>query len=336
MLSKKQNLLECIHGGSPDRYVKQFEAFSPMLRADYPALSPVDELGISRDEWGVWWQSAGLPGRIPMHDMSHRVIKELDKWRRFVNPPGGWDRLGIWDGLKRRADAIDQDEVFLTVWVSPGVFERTTNLMEMAEALMALYEEPECLHELIDCITEVELEQAEAICKHIQPEVIFHHDDWGSDLNTFMSVDMFDEFLADSYRKIYGYYKSNGVQVICHHCDSYAATLVDHMVDFGIDVWQGGVVSNDIPSLVKKYQGKLAFMTGVEAQVVDRYDWSKQLVDDAVSAAIAGVGSKTSFIPCITSGAPGSIYPGVYDAIDESIEKASERDFPASELMLSA
>ena len=29
MLTPRQNLMECIRGGSPDRYVNQFEAFFP-------------------------------------------------------------------------------------------------------------------------------------------------------------------------------------------------------------------------------------------------------------------------------------------------------------------
>ena len=46
---------------------------------------------------------------------------------------------------------------------------------------------------------------------------------------------MFEEFILPSYKKIYGYYKSHGVELIVHHSDSYAATLVPYMIDMGID-----------------------------------------------------------------------------------------------------
>ena len=40
-----------------------------------------------------------------------------------------------------------------------------------------------------------------------------------------------------------------GVDVIVHHSDSYAATLVPYMIEMGIDVWQGvDVYKRQVPS----------------------------------------------------------------------------------------
>ena len=50
---------------------------------------------------------------------------------------------------------------------------------------------------------------------------------------------MFEEFLLPAYKDIYGCYKENGVELIVHHSDSYAATLVPYMIEMGIDIWQG-------------------------------------------------------------------------------------------------
>ena len=52
-------------------------------------------------------------------------------------------------------------------------------------------------------------------------------------------VDMFREYYLDAYKKVYGYYKDHGVQLIVHHSDSYAANLVPSMIEMGIDIWQG-------------------------------------------------------------------------------------------------
>ena len=45
----------------------------------------------------------------------------------------------------------------------------------------------------------------------MKPDVVFHHDDWGTQKSTFISVDMFREFFMDSYKRIYGYYHDHGV-----------------------------------------------------------------------------------------------------------------------------
>ena len=58
---------------------------------------------------------------------------------------------------------------------------------------------------------------------------------------------MFEEFIYPAYKDIYGVYKENGADLIVHHSDSYAATLVPYMIDMGISIWQGVMTTNDIP-----------------------------------------------------------------------------------------
>ena len=67
-----------------------------------------------------------------------------------------------------------------------------------------------------------------------------------------MSPAMFDEFLLEPYKEIYGYYHSHGVELVIHHSDSYAATLVPSMIEMGIDVWQGCMETNNLPELIQE------------------------------------------------------------------------------------
>ena len=92
----------------------------------------------------------------------------------------------------------------MTQFIAPGIFEQCHYLQEIQNALINFYEEPEYTQELIDYLTEWELEYAEKICKYLKPDAIFHHDDWGSQTSTFISPDMVEEFILPSYKKIYG------------------------------------------------------------------------------------------------------------------------------------
>jgi uroporphyrinogen-III decarboxylase len=98
-------------------------------------------------------------------------------------------------------------------------------------------------------LTEWELSYAEEIVKYIKPDAIFHHDDWGSQLSSFVSPEMFEEFILPAYKQVYGYFKKNGVECIIHHSDSYGMNLVDFMVEMGMDVWQGVMSTNTFPLL---------------------------------------------------------------------------------------
>lgn len=329
MLTKRQNLLECIRGGSPDRYVNQYEAFGMIMASPLSDKSHLATDHYLVDAWGCYQQRiVGQPGLFPMHDMEHRVITDIGEWRNQVKIPGDPDDPAFWEPLAEEAEAIDRNEQFVCSAVLPGIFERLHHLCEIAETLVNFYEEPEEMHALINEIVDWELRLADAHIKYIKPDALFHHDDWGTQISTFLSPDMFAEFFLEPYKTVYGYYKDHGVELVIHHSDSFGETLVPHMIEMGVDIWQGVISStNNIPKLIDAYGDRISFMGGVETQVVDKPTWTEEEVGAEVERAIASVGRKTCYIPSLTAGLNSSGYPGVYDAVSRAIDEASRRDF---------
>lgn len=190
MLTKRENLMETIHGGRPDRFVNQFEAFGLLTDSPYEKRNPSPRYGEHHvtNAWGVVrsWPE-GTPGSFPEHDEAHIVCKDITEWRKYVHAPSVQYPDSQWDSFRAEAAAIDRRQQFVMPMVSPGVFEQCHYLLEIQECLMAFYEEPEALHELIDYITDWELAYAEQLCRHVHPDGIFHHDDWGSQNSTFFS-----------------------------------------------------------------------------------------------------------------------------------------------------
>lgn len=330
MLSKRENFIECIRGGNPDRYVNQFEAIIPMAWGDpHFDFTDIDEKGQSRDEWGVLWQCDKMPGAMPLNvKMEDRVVKDIEDWRTYFRPPTGFDDPALWAEAAQMLDEIDETEVFRTVAVLPGVFERLHDLCEITEVLAGLYASPDEIHELIDAIVEVEIERAAAICKYLKPEVLYHHDDWGTMKSTFMAPEMFKEFLFEPCKKLYDYYKDHGVQYIVHHSDAYGETLLPFMIEMGIDVWQGALSSaDDLHRLVREYGSQITIMGGIDDHIIDKPDWTTEGVEKYVNELIDEVDSKKYFIPCIAHGEEITVYEGCYEAITDAIAKKSEIDF---------
>ncbi len=327
MLTKRQNLLEVINCGNPDRYVNQWEAFAIQRRNPMSVISPSVRKGqtMIRNAWGVYRSfPENVPGAFPVHDPEHIVIKDVEHWRDYIPViPSVKFPEAQWEEAIAAAEAVDRNEQFVTTMITPGVFEQCHYLMEIQNCLVALYEYPDEMHEIIDMYTDFELAYAEEICRHLHPDALAHHDDWGTQRSTFMSPEMFEEFFVPAYKQIYGYYKDHGVQVIIHHSDSYAATLVPQMIDLGIDIWQGVMRSNDIPAMLKEYTGKITFMGGINSADVDFEGTTQEVIRGVVERAIQE-GSKHSFIPCCTMGGPGSIYPGVYDMVSAEIARINE------------
>lgn len=329
MLTAKQNMLEVIRGGNPDRIVNQYEAvylmFHPFMFAS-PLLQKGQENVVNA--WGVTNSfPEGTPGAFPVHTPDKIVVKDIEHWRDYVHAPSLKFSQDQWDQIKEQYDAVDGSKAFKAAFVAPGLFEQTHHLCEITRALMYYITNEDEMHDLLKYLTEWELELAEGICSNLHPDALFHHDDWGSLDSSFMSPAMFEDFLLEPYKEIYKYYHEHGVELVIHHSDSYGANLVPDMIEMGIDVWQGCMMeTNDLPGLVKKYGGKISFMGGIENRAVDFEGWTDENCDAVVRHVCEACGNKY-FIPCIAQGGPGSVYPGVYDSLVKSIDNLNKEKY---------
>jgi len=330
MLTAKENMREVIRGGNPERFVNQYEAVYLMFHPYFMFTGGILlEKGSPEivNPWGVTMAfPANTPGMFPVHTPDKIVIKDIEHWQDYVKAPPLKFTEEQWAIAKAMYDEIDGTQAYKAAFVVPGLFDQTHYLCEITNALTYYVEYPDEMHALIDFLTNWELELAEGICKYLKPDAIFHHDDWGSENTTFLSPAMFAEFFLEPYKKIYGYYKDHGVELIIHHADSYQATLVPYMIEMGIDVWQGCMESNNVPELIKKYGGKMTFMGGIDNKSVDFTGWTQEHVRKKVWEVLDACGNKY-FIPCITQGGPGSLFKGTYRAIAEEIDNYNEEKF---------
>lgn len=330
MLTAKENMIECMKkDGHPDRFVNQYEAVS-LLFHPFMFVSPLLEKGTETptpNAWGVYNSfPANTPGAFPVQDDEHLLVKDIDHWQDYVTPPSLDFPDEMWAKCKEMYDAVDGTKSFKAVFVAPGLFEQCHHMSKIENVLMAMYESPDELHDMIKMLTEWELKLAEGICSHLHPDMLFHHDDWGSQKSTFMSPAMFEEFFVEPYQQIYGYYHQHGVDYVVHHSDSYAATLVPDMIDMGINCWQGCFSTNNIPELIKKYGDKISFMGGIENCLVDFEGWSDENCRKVVRETMDACGMH-SFIPCIAQGGPGSVFPGVYQSMCDAIDEYNTEKF---------
>ena len=331
MLTKRQNLVETMQGGHPDRFVKQFEAFG-MVRG-----TPIDGPKVKKGEtcvnnWGItytWPENA--PGGMPVNTTDTVVIKDIEHWKDYVHGPDlSKYTAADWEPAIAEAEQFDRDDVFVMPFVAPGIFEQCHYLTEIKRCLMYYITNPDEMHELVKYITDWELQLAEQWCTYVKPDGLFHHDDWGTQASTFLSPDMFADFFLDAYKEVYGYYKDHGVKLVVHHADCYAATLVPDMIEMGIDIWQGPQSTNNIPELIEKYGEKITFMGGMDSGILDKPDWNeaqiKEVTDD-VCRECGSVADKHFFIPCLSQGLGMSTFPEVYPLASKAIHEMSKEMF---------
>ena len=325
ILTKRQNLIETITGGNPERFVNQYE-FMEFI-SEVPLRKRPNRGETITNEWGITvsWREDQL-GPFPLHDDEHRVLKDITRWREVVKAPSVEFPDDRWAAAIEHANSVNRNDKFVTVFYAPGTFEMTHYLMGMEDAMIALYNEPGYMHELIEYLTDFEIRYAAQIIDRIKPDALFHHDDWGSQISSFISPDMFKAFYLEPYKKAYTFWRDNGVELIVHHSDSYAANLVPHMIDMGIDIWQGVMTTNNTLDLIREYGGQISFMGELDSGPLDHPDWDARVIAEHVKKACRTCG-KHYFIPCLTQGINFSSFPGVYDAATRAINEMNKEMF---------
>ena len=329
MQTAKEVFLELLkEDGKPERQLVQYEALQMALgdpiggylhQGRRPGATITDLFG-TVIEW-----PADAPGSMPHVTQENKVIKDITHWRDYVHIPdivANCSDEQAWAGFRAHVRELAGDERLVAGFMATGIFEQCHFLMPFQEVLTNLYDHPQEMHELIECITDFRITYVKHLIDNLQPDAIFSHDDWGTTDALFMKPDMWREFFKEPYRRFYGYLRSRGVIAI-HHADSYLAPIVEDMAEIGIQVWQGVLPENDIPALQERLKGRLVLMGGIGASI-DRADAGEEEVREYVRKALDTYCPGGHFIPSITYGLAGAVFRHIDPWIDDEIRKYNE------------
>ncbi|MCD8151003.1 MAG: uroporphyrinogen decarboxylase (URO-D) [Clostridiales bacterium] len=250
------------------------------------------------------------------------VCEDVTRWKETVHVPdpvANCSEESLWEDCRAAAAKVDRNEKLVTSVMGTGVFEQAHNLMGVSNACMNFLLEPDDMLELLEAIGEYRFQYTKLLVDKLHPDLIISHDDWGSKNTLFISPDTWREFIKPQYKKMYDYMKEHGV-IIMHHSDSYCEPLVEDMVEMGIDIWQGVLNTNNIPAIQEKLQGRMVLMGGIDS-VIDRADSTEEEIRAEVRHVCETYGPGGHFIPSITYGGPGTLFPHVQPIINDEINR---------------
>ena len=328
MMTARENFLALLQpDGQLDRQLRQYEALQMCVTDPINTyLRGNRKRGtVSVDRWGTTISfPADAPGPMPLTGDGLAVCPDVTRWRETVHAPElAANCTEGWEQCRTEARQACGQEKLLAGFMGTGIFEQCHFLMGFEDTLTNLYEHPQEMHELIEYITEYRLGYVKLLIDRLQPDVIFSHDDWGTKDALFMKPEMWRAFFKEPYRRFYGYIRSRGCIAI-HHADSYLAPIVEDMAEIGIQVWQGVLPENDIPALQRRLKGRLVLMGGMGA-AIDRADAGPEEIRAYAARRLAECCPLGHFIPSITYGLPGTVYPHVDRYINEAIDEYNRR-----------
>ena len=323
MMTAKENFLELLKpDGQPERQLRQYEALYMCLNdpANTYLRGNRKRGTVSVDRWGTTISfPEDAPGPMPVTEDGLAVCPDVTCWRETVHAPDLAAHCADgWEACRQQARAACGEGRLLAGFMGTGIFEQCHFLMGFENTLTGLYEHPQEMHDLIEYILEYRLAYVKLLIDGLRPDVIFSHDDWGTKDALFMKPEMWRAFFKEPYRRFYGYIRSRGCIAI-HHADSYLAPIVEDMAEIGIQVWQGVLPENDIPALQRRLHGRLVLMGGMGA-AIDRADTSPEEIRAYAGRVLADCCPRGHFIPSITYGLPGAVYPHVDACINGAID----------------
>jgi hypothetical protein len=329
MLTTRENLLQTLRGGSPDRFVTGWEPFKIILNDPVYAYLRAGRKkgGMSVDRWGTWinWPE-DQPAAMPHITEANKVLKDITRWRELQIPDLEANCGTDWSAALDTVAQMNPDEKLSVAFMPTGLFEQSHFLMGFEDTLCNLMLEPDAMLELLEAIFTFKMTHARLLAENLKPDIILSHDDWGEKTRLFMNPEIWREFFKPFYARLYGYIRSQGILVM-HHADSFCEPIAEDMAEIGIDIWQGVLPQNDIPKMQKQLGGRMTLMGGIDTAAIDVAGWTEDAVRAETRRACLAYGRTGHYIPSHTYGLFGTLYPEVEGIIHDEINRCSREVF---------
>jgi uroporphyrinogen decarboxylase len=218
------------------------------------------------DRWGVVWAGGiaaksdfepeiqGYPVHHPLRDLA-----DLDHYP-FPDP----DEPGILDGV---LDGVDHRQVLVTGELMFPVQDRAHTLMGMDNFLLALIDQPERMHVLLQRIADY---QIGIIGRYVAlgVEILRGLDDYGTQSSLLLGPRRWRTFIKPELARIVKAAKDGGALFWLHSCGRVMEILPD-LVEIGVDILDPVQVrANDQAAAKRLYGDRLCLMGGMDTQQV--------------------------------------------------------------------
>lgn len=190
----------------------------------------------------------------------------------------------------------ENKDCFRVFRIGFSLYERAWTLRGIENLMMDFYDNPDFVKELLRAITDYNIAQFSEALKY-DIDAVHFGDDWGQQKGLQMGPTIWYEFIYPELKRMYSIIKAAGKKVSIHSCGD-VDELFDSLIDIGLDCFnpfQPEVM--DVPSLMKKYHGKLAFHGGLSTQKTLPYGTVEDVIKETENLLELGVNGGYIFSP---------------------------------------
>ncbi len=257
MLTERENYLRLLNGEIPE-FIPKYRMMEWSMFANPFGHKKLPD-GSIQDEYGLIHVTSkeSMDGFMPKPGMV--LIEDITKWRDVIHTPDvdsiDWEKFAQ-EKLK------DRDTVNMPTVMGVGdFFIKLVNFMTFAEALVALFEEPEECYALMEYISDYYVALLKKYLVYFNPDVLSLADDVAADQAPFISPETYHDLIIPHHKRLADIALDAGLKISMHCCGK-CDVFTDDWVSIGVSAWEPAQAGNDFLGIKKKYNNKLAIMGG--------------------------------------------------------------------------
>ncbi|MGI6218080.1 MAG: uroporphyrinogen decarboxylase family protein [Coriobacteriales bacterium] len=217
--------------------------------------------GNGLDVWGVKWVGSDSAGGGRLPEPNNFILDDITRWRDVIKAPDlsdiDWEQMAK-DDLKR--SGVDREKTAIGQDTFIGPFQYLMAFMGFTEGMIALSEEPEEAHALLDYILDFYCEVQHKYYEALKPDVIIMADDTCAYAKPFISEEMFREFFVPCYIRECELPNQLGMPIQFHNCGKAANFIEICHEEANIWGWDPCQNTNDMVAFKKKHQNDISIL----------------------------------------------------------------------------
>ena len=261
----------------------------------YEIIEESDEKIIYQDGLGIIQES--IKGKSGIPRIIHNPVKTREDWEQIkaerLDPEHPQRFPDDWPAI---ANELNKGDAALQLGGFPyGLFGTLRDLMGVENLLLAFYDDPKLVFDIMSDLTDLWIRVYERACQDIkQVELVHMWEDMSGKQGSLISPDMIRTFMTPQYSRIKKFCVSHNISGFIVDTDGRCEELIAPYMEGGINALLPFEVAagNDVVDLHQRYPG-LMLLGGIDKRVLSQ---GKDLVQ-AELKRISSLLKKSRYIP---------------------------------------
>lgn len=224
------------HFGFDNSFYRPAIEYGIFPRFESKVLEEDQNYKVVRDEHGIVKRVA--KHGVSMPQFLANPVQNMTDWRRLkeerLNPKQPGRLAEDWSVLGRRLE--ESGEVVQVGRYPYGVFGMPRDLMGAEELLVAFYEQPDLIHDMMEHLTTLWIHLWTETAKYVRIDHIHIWEDMSGRHGSLISPAMVREFMMPCYDRIAAFARTHGVRLVSVDTDGACGELLPVFQEHGVNM----------------------------------------------------------------------------------------------------